>query len=60
MDVDSENFWCGYWKFNNKTGGYWSTEGCEYVSYDPLRNFHKCTCNHTTHYALLFVSFLFI
>lgn len=60
-DYQDKLYWCGYWKFidtNNSLNGQWSTEGCEYIGL--IDGYHECKCNHTTHYALLFVIHKFI
>ena len=45
----SGRYLCVFWELNH-----WDDTGCSH-SYDSNRDYHICTCNHTTSFALIFI-----
>ncbi|CAF0808372.1 unnamed protein product [Brachionus calyciflorus] len=52
--IDKNSLKCVAWKLSVDNLGYWSTEGCRYMFYDPVRHNHKCSCNQSNNFALLY------
>lgn len=55
--IEQKSLKCAHWKYDRSfNDGFWSNEGCKYIHYDPSNEFHKCVCNYTTNFALLYVN----
>lgn len=55
--IEAKSLKCAHWRFDRAfNDGFWSNDGCKYIHYDASNDFHKCVCNYTTHFALLFVN----
>ncbi|XP_052759111.1 adhesion G-protein coupled receptor G2-like isoform X2 [Galleria mellonella] len=46
---------CGYWQFQPDGSGYWSQEGCIFVSSTSSFLLDTCLCDHLTHFAEILI-----